>query len=157
MRFFKLLTIVLLKICATDKFFSKICLKIIRDIFFSSNMWSVEGQGRNRGTQSFGMEWYPTEGEASNLWTCRETPPPPSHQFPSLVEHPDLSISKTLRRVLHLFTAMILKRVSKGIYFQRNKFTTCKVKDGKEAANSLMAFNLPKIIHPFQGKKHLRT
>ena len=28
-------------------------------------------------------------------------------------------------------------------------------KDKKEVANSLMAFNLLKIIHPFQGKRHL--
>ena len=31
------------------------------------------------------------------------------------------------------------------------------VKDEKEVANSLIAFNLRKTIHPFQGKKHLRT
>ena len=83
--------------------------------------------------------------------------PSSSTQFPSLVGHPDLPIRKTLRRVLGLFTAMSLKRVSESIYFQSNKFATCKVEDEKEVANSLMAFNLPKIIHPFQGKKHLRT
>ena len=81
-------------------------------------------------------------------------PPPDSLPYVGL---PDLPIRKTLRRVLGLFTAMILKRVSEIIYFQSNKFTTCKVKDKKEVANSLMAFNLPNIIHPFQGKKHLRT
>ena len=54
-------------------------------------------------------------------------------------------------------TVMILKRVSESIFFQINKFTACKVKDQKEVENSLMAFNLLKIIYPFQGKKHLRT
>ena len=83
--------------------------------------------------------------------------PPSSTQFPPLVGHPDLPIRKTLRRVLGLFTAMILKRVSESIYFQSNKFTTCKVKGEKEVANSLMALNLLKIIHPFQGKKYVRT
>ena len=52
-------------------------------------------------------------------------------------------------------TVMILKRVSENIFFQINKFTACKFT--KEVANSLMAFNLLKIIHPFQGKKHLTT
>ena len=59
--------------------------------------------------------------------------------------------------MLGLFNEMILKRVNESIYFQSNQFRTCKVKDEKEVANSLMAFNLLKIIHPFQGKKHLRT
>ena len=154
MRFFKLVMIVLLKIWATDKIFGKTCLKIIRDAFFFK--YVVCNRWRERGTQSFGEGWYPTEGDASNLWTCRESVPPPL---------PIRSISgtswsahrKTLRRVLGLFTATILKRVNESIYFQSNKFTTCKVKAEKEAANSLMAFNLPKIIRPFQDKKHLRT
>ena len=55
------------------------------------------------------------------------------------------------------FCSMILKRVSETIFFQSNKSTACKVKDEKEVANSLMAFNLLKIIHPFQGKKHIST
>ena len=38
-------------------------------------------------------------------------------QFPPLVEHPDLPIRKTLRRVLGLFTVMILKIVSGSISF----------------------------------------
>ena len=59
--------------------------------------------------------------------------------------------------MLGLPTAMILKRVSETIFFQSNTFTTYKVKDEKEVAAFLMAFNLLKIIHPFQGKKHLRT
>ena len=56
-----------------------------------------------------------------------------------------------------LLTVIILKRLSEIIFFQRTKFTACKIKDGKEMANSLMKFNLLKIIHQFQGKKHLRT
>ena len=76
-------------------------------------------------------------------------------KFPPLVRHPDLPIRKTLKRVLDSLTVMILKRVSESIFFQINKFTACKFT--KEVANSLMAFNLLKIIHPFQGKKHLRT
>ena len=58
--------------------------------------------------------------------------------------------------MLGLLTVIILKRVSENIFFQSNKFKAYKVKDEKEVANSLMAFNLLKIIHPFQDKKHLR-
>ena len=71
------------------------------------------------------------------------------------VGHPDLPIRKTLRRVLDPLSVMTLKRVNESIFFQINKFTACKIT--KEVANSLMAFNLLKIIHPFQDKKHLRT
>ena len=45
-----------------------------------------------------------------------------------------------------------MKGVSESISFQSKKFTACKVKDEKEVANFLMAFNLLKIINPFQGK-----
>ena len=69
--------------------------------------------------------------------------------FPSLVGH--------LRRVLDLLTIMILKKVSESILFQINIFTACKFKDKKEVTNFLMVFNLLKIIHPFQGKKDLKT
>ena len=56
---------------------------------------------------------------------------------------------ETPRRVLDLLTVMILKRVSESIFFiQINKFTACKFKDKKDVANSSMAFNLLKIIHP---------
>ena len=56
-----------------------------------------------------------------------------------------------------MLTVMILKRVSESIFFQSNKVTANKVKDEKEVVNSLMAFNLLKIIQPFHGRKHLRT
>ena len=109
-------------------------------------------QGREGGTQVFGEAGYPTEGGSSNFWICRLNP-----QVPSLVRHPVLLIKKTLRRVLGLVTKTILKRVSKNIFFQSNKLTACKVKDGKEESNFLIVFNLLKIIHPLQGKEHLRT
>ena len=57
--------------------------------------------------------------------------------------------------MLDPLTVMILKRVSESIFFQINKFTACKFT--KEVANSLMAFNLLKIIHPFQGKQYLKV
>ena len=44
-------------------------------------------------------------------------------QFPCLVEHPDLSMKKTLRVVCLLIVM---------IFFQSKKFTACKVKDEKE-------------------------
>ena len=48
---------------------------------------------------------------------------PPPLQFLSLVGYPDLPMRKTLR-VVGLFTVMI--------FFQRKKFTVCKIKDEKE-------------------------
>ena len=75
-------------------------------------------------------------------------PPPP--QFPCLVGYPDLPMRKTLR-VVGLLTVVI--------FFQSKKFTACKIKDEKEETifHFLMVFNLLKIIHSFESKKHLRA
>ena len=58
--------------------------------------------------------------------------------------------------VLGVLTVKNLIRVSE-YFLSKQQITTCKIKDGKEIANSFMLFNLVKIIHPFQGKKYLRT
>ena len=81
------------------------------------------------------------------LLDLQGNPPPP--QFPSLVGYPDLPIRKTLR-VVGLLNVMI--------FFQRKKFTACKIKDEKEETTFyfLMVLNLLKIIHPFESKKHLK-
>ena len=55
-----------------------------------------------------------------------------------------------------LLNAMISKAVSEIIFFQSNNFTACKIKDEKEVANSVMMFNLLKIIHPFQGEEAVK-
>ena len=159
MRFFKLVMILLLKIYATENFFFKnnLSKNYWRYLFFQYVVWN---QWRDTKTKSFGGWWYPPDRETSNLWNCRENPLPPpgsSPPFLPLVRHPDPLITKTLRRVLGPLTVMILKRMSESVYFQSNKFTACKIKDEKDVANSFMTFNLPKIIHPFQVKKHLRT
>ena len=57
----------------------------------------------------------------SKLLDLQGDPPPP--QFLSLVGYLDLPMRKTLR-VVDLFTVMI--------FFQRKKFTVCKIKDEKE-------------------------
>ena len=62
------------------------------------------------------------EGETSKLLACRKNPPPKKILF--LVEHPDLPITKTLRRVLDLLTVINLKRVSESIVFQINKINS---------------------------------
>ena len=76
-----------------------------------------------------------------------DSPPP---QFPGLVGYPDLPMKKTLR-VVGLLTVMI--------FFQSKIFTACKIKDekGETIFYFLMVFNLLKIIHLFESKKHLRT
>ena len=93
--------------------------------------------------------------EKFQLLGLQGDPLPP--QFLPLVGHPDLPLKRTLTMVLGLLIVMILKKVTESIFFQRNKFIACNVKDEKEVANSLMAFNLLKIIHPFQDKQHLGT
>ena len=54
----------------------------------------------------------------------------------SLVSDPDLPIKNNLGTVLALISVMILKRVRESFLFQSDKFTACKVKDGKEVAQS---------------------
>ena len=52
-----------------------------------------------------------------------------------------------------MFTVMILKKENESIFFQNNRLTACNVKDEKDVTNSLMVFNLLKIVHSFQYKK----
>ena len=105
----------------------------------------VYDQGGTRRLNCW-LEVYPTEGGSSTFLACRGNPP---SQFRPLLGHPNLPIRKTLRRVLGLLTVMVLKRVRESIFFQSNKFTTCKIKDGKVVEDFLMGFNLLKIIHSF--------
>ena len=96
-------------------------------------------------------------GVISNRWAKGQTfslAGGPLPQFLPLVWHRNTSIRKILKSVWSAY-CNDLKRVSECIFFQSNKFTAWKVKDKKEVVNCLMAFNLLKIIHPFQGKKHL--
>ena len=143
--------IVLLKICATEKVFGKICLKVIRDTFFS-NMWSAIS-----GATGDSKFWWRVISNRRGSFKLMDLQGDPPHTIPSRSGTSWSPHKENPEEGACLFTAMILKRVSESIYFQSNKFTTCKVKDEKEVENSLMAFNLPKIIDPFQGKKYLKT
>ena len=106
-------------------------LKAIRDTFFRGISQSVILLSNWRGKFKL-LDLY--------------SPPP---QFPYLVRYPDLSTRKTLR-VVGLLTVMI--------FFKSKKFTACKIKDENEETifYFLMVFNLLKIIHPFESKKHLQ-
>ena len=134
---------------ASGKMFDRICLKDVGDTFFFQYMECDQGTG---GLIFFGWGDIQQKGKVQNFWLAGRPP-----KFPPLVGHPDLLIRTILRRVLDLLAVMILKRASEGIFFQINIFTACNFKDKKEVANSSMAFNLLKIIHPFQWKKYLRT
>ena len=79
------------------------------------------------------------KGEDSIFWWGGSEPSP----VPPLVANLD-PLKITLRSVLGLITVIILKRVRESIFLQSNKFTACKVRDGKEEAKSLMVFNLHK-------------
>ena len=115
------------------KMFVKTYLKAIRDIYLFFSQYVIFLSNRR---------------EKVKLPDWQGDPPPP--QFPRFVGYHDLPRRKTLR-VGGLFTVMI--------FFQRKKFTACKIKDEKEEKifYFLMVFNLLKIIHPFESKKHLRT
>ena len=84
--FFRLVMIMLLKICAADKIFSKIFLKAIRATFFS-NMWCDQGR-------EWGLGVISNRKGKFKLLVFQGDPLP---QFPPLVWHPDLSIRKILR------------------------------------------------------------
>ena len=114
---------------AAGKSFVKTCLKAVRCTVFP-NIWY----------------FYPTEGESLAFRLGGRLPPSPP-KFPCSLRRPDLSTRKT-PRVVGLLTVMI--------FFQSKSF---KVKDEKEETifYFLMVFNLLKIIHPFESKKHLRT
>ena len=72
-----------------------------------------------------------------------------SPKFSCLVGHSDLSMRKTLRLV-GLLTVTI--------FFRSKKLTACKIKDEKdEIFFYFLVFNLLKIVHLFESKKHLRT
>ena len=58
MRYFKLVMIVLLKICATEKVFGKICLKIIRDTSF----FRPAASGRTGGLKFLMKDIYNRKG-----------------------------------------------------------------------------------------------
>ena len=62
MSFSKLVMTVLLKLYAAGNIFVKICLKAIRDTFFSNlSLWEVQGG------PMFRWRWYQREGENSNF------------------------------------------------------------------------------------------
>ena len=107
-------------------------------------MWSMIRGGQDDSI--VGWRCIQQKGEVQLFWLVGGTP---HLQFRPLLGHPNLPIKKTLRRVLGLLTVMILKRVRESIFFQSNKFTTCKIKDGKVVEDFLMGFNLLKIIHSF--------
>ena len=139
--------IVLLKMHASGKIFNKICLKAIRNTFFFHYVVCDQGTG---GTKFFSGGDIQQKRKVQTFWLAGRPP-----KFPPLKGHPDLPIKKTRGRMLDPLTVMILKKVSESIFFQINKFAACKFTE--EVENYLMAFNLLKIIYPFQGKNHLRT
>ena len=152
----------------------KILVLIIN--LFSLNFTSIKTEGRGWVLAKTNVPWG-GRGVASRKWTrankgeggqksgilsertfwmspkfklldLQGDPPPP--QFPCLLGYPDLPMRKTLR-VFGLLPVMI--------FLQSKKLTLCKIRDEKEETvfHFLMVFNLLKIIHPFEIKKHLRT
>ena len=67
-----------------------------------------------------------------------------------LVANSDLLIKNAIERALSVIAVRNFKKVREreSIFFQSSRFTACKVRDRKLVAQSLMAFNLRKVIHP---------
>ena len=65
-----------------------------------------------------------------------------------LVANSDLIIKNAMERALSVIAVRNFKKVRESIFFQSSRFTACKVRDRKLVAQSLMAFNLRKVIHP---------
>ena len=128
---------------------TKYLIEFVQKLLELHFFWIYGVWSGNRGNKLFGRGDIQQKGKIQTFWLAGRLP-----KFSHLVRHPDRPIRKTLRRVLGLLTVMILKRLSESIFFQINIFTACRFKDKKEVANSSMAFNLRKIIHPFHGKKH---
>ena len=122
-----------LKIYATCNYFYKICP------FFSCD------QERDREIQFF-VEIISNRKGKLNFWACKETP-----KFPTLVGHPNLAI----RRMVDLLTEWFWKEWVRVFSFKATNLQHVRLRI-KNVANPLMAFNLLRIIHPFQSKKHLR-
>ena len=119
MNFFKQFMIVLLKMHVSDKMFDRTCLKAVRVAFFPIyGVWS-----RGRGLNFLSGGDIKQKGKVQTFWLAGGPP-----KFSPLVGHPDLSIRKTLRRVIDLLTVMVLKKMSEIIFFQINIFTKCKFK-----------------------------
>ena len=113
--------IIKLKMCTTGKIFGYISLKVITDTFFQ---YLVCNQGRV-GVRHEG------KGGGFNFLVGRFR----ALSSLSLICKSWSPIKNTLKSVLSLITVIILKRRRESIFFKSNKFTVCKVRDGKEVAN----------------------
>ena len=136
-----------LKVCTTDKIFGKICLKAIRDVFFAICDESRDGvRHEGKGEDSI-LGWGVTSRRQVRFKILDMSESPiriPYKKHPEDCARPEYCIN-------------FGKSVREYIFYQSNKFTACKVRDGKGAAKFLMLFNLRKIIHPFKNKKYLRA
>ena len=123
--------------CVTEctlqaNFFIKTYLSAIRDTFFPIC-----------GISQYMIFLSNRRGKFKLLGLQGDRPP----QFLHLVGHPDLPMRKTCRVVAVM------------IFLQSKKFAVSKIKDENQEAifYFLVMFNLLKIIHPFESKKHFRT
>ena len=139
-----------LKMCTTGVILCLICLKTVRDTFLQFLLWnegtdkvSHEERGNNSVLVRSDIQ---QKGEVQNFGheLVELSPAPP------LVANPDHPVKNALESFLGLITEIILNKVREIFFFQSNRFTACKVRDGKEDAKSLLVFNLRKILHHFK-------
>ena len=108
-----------LKMCTTGKIFSKICLKTIRDTFFQYVVWNQQKEGvTHEGKGEDSIFWW---GVTSNrrmrfkILGMNE-----SHILIPHKKHPEECAWSE-------YCGTFEKSKKEYIFFQSNKFTTCKV------------------------------
>ena len=138
-----------LKMCTTGKTFCKICLKTIRDNFFQH---VVCNQRRD-------VVKHEGNGEDSIFWWGVTSNRRVRSKVLGMSENPILIPPEKNAKecAWSEYCNNFEKSEREYIFFRSNKFTACKVRDGKGVAKSLMVFILRKIIHPFKNKRYLRT
>ena len=135
-----------LKISTTGKYFDKICLEANRDIFCPIGGLPLREERKEKWAKERRLNCLVelTSNRSVRLKIMGIRREPPSLY---LSKKSWSSIKSTLRSVLALLIVTIMKRVREIIFLKSNKFTAFKVKDRKEVGQSLMVFNVRKIIH----------
>ena len=134
--FCKQLVIFSLKMHSSGKIFGKISLRAVRDTI----RWSDIKQ----------------KGKVQTFWLV-ERIPPPKKKNPSLSRTSWSPHKEKFEEGVWSAYCNDFEKSEWECFLSDQQIYICKGKDKKEVANSLVALNLQTVIHPFQGKKHLRT
>ena len=125
-----------LKMHSSGKIFGKISLRAVRDTI----RWSDIKQ----------------KGKVQTFWLV-ERIPPTKKKNPSLSRTSWSPHKENFEEGVWSAYCNDFEKSEWECFLSNQQIYICKGKGKKKVANSLVALNLQRIIHPFQGKKHLRT